>query len=221
MSSHKICFDIKKGVRMTFAKSRGCEIVFNVHAVVKFSERFGGIPVEIPVKCSYRVILKISISRLQDILRPTPDNILKPLPSYDFFLVTTGRESIITLRWRHNGHDSVSNHQPRECLLNSLIRCRSKKTSKLRVTGLCEGNSPETGEFPAQRTSNAENVSIWWRHHRLQLVPVPILSTRDSHWWKQRLIVSWFLVIRWTQILHSKWRVYRCRFAMILYHHWN
>ena len=33
------------------------------------------------------------------------------------------------------------------------------------VTGLCEGNSPVTGEFPAQRTSNAENVSIWWRHH--------------------------------------------------------
>ena len=31
------------------------------------------------------------------------------------------------------------------------------KTSKLRVTGLCEGNSPVTGEFPAQRASNAEN----------------------------------------------------------------
>ena len=44
-------------------------------------------------------------------------------------------------------------------------RCRSKKTSKLRVTGLCEGKSPVTGEFPAQRASNAENVSIWWRHH--------------------------------------------------------
>ena len=29
---------------------------------------------------------------------------------------------------------------------------------------ICEGNSPVTGEFPAQRTSNAENVSIWWRH---------------------------------------------------------
>ena len=40
-----------------------------------------------------------------------------------------------------------------------------KETSKLRVTGLCEGNSPVTGEFPAQRASNAENVSIWWRHH--------------------------------------------------------
>ena len=42
---------------------------------------------------------------------------------------------------------------------------RSKQTSKLRVTGHCAGNSPMTGEFPAQRTSNTENVSIWWRHH--------------------------------------------------------
>ena len=40
-----------------------------------------------------------------------------------------------------------------------------KITSKLRVTGLCAGNSPVTGEFPAQRDSNAENDSIWWRHH--------------------------------------------------------
>ena len=40
-----------------------------------------------------------------------------------------------------------------------------RKTSKLRVTGLCEGNSPMTGEFPSQRASNAENVSIWGRHH--------------------------------------------------------
>ena len=37
--------------------------------------------------------------------------------------------------------------------------------SKLRVTGLCAGNSPVTGEFPAQMASNAENISIWWRHH--------------------------------------------------------
>ena len=36
---------------------------------------------------------------------------------------------------------------------------------KLRVTGLCAVNSPKTDEFPAQMASNAENVSIWWRHH--------------------------------------------------------
>ena len=63
----------------------------------------------------------------------------------------------ITLQWRHNETDGVSNHQPRDCLLNSLFMRRSKKTSQLRVTGLCEENSPGTGEFPTQKASNAEN----------------------------------------------------------------
>ena len=69
----------------------------------------------------------------------------------------------LSLQWRHDERDGVSNHQPHECLLNRLFRRRSKRTSKLRVTGLCAGNSPLTGEFPAQRASNTENVSIWWR----------------------------------------------------------
>ena len=46
-----------------------------------------------------------------------------------------------------------------------LFRRRPKKTSKFRVNGLCEGNSPVTGGFPSQRASNAGNFSIWWRHH--------------------------------------------------------
>ena len=46
-----------------------------------------------------------------------------------------------------------------------LFRRKTNKTSKLRVTGLCDWDSPATGEFPVQRASNAENVSIWWRHH--------------------------------------------------------
>ena len=54
-----------------------------------------------------------------------------------------------TLQWRHNESDGVSNHRRLDCLLNHLFRRRSKKTAKLRVTGLCEGNSPVTGEFPA------------------------------------------------------------------------
>ena len=65
----------------------------------------------------------------------------------------------------HNEWDGVPNHQPHDCLLNRFFRRRSKKTSKLRVIGLCAGNSSVTGEFPAQMASNAENVSIWWRHH--------------------------------------------------------
>ena len=59
----------------------------------------------------------------------------------------------------------VSNHQPLDCLLNRLFSGRSKKTSKLCVTGLCVGDSPVTGEFPAQMVSNAVNVFIGWRHH--------------------------------------------------------
>ena len=83
------------------------------------------------------------------------------------------------LQWRHNGHEGVSNQQPDDCLLNRLFRRRSKKTSKLRVTGLCEGNSPGTGEFPAQMSSYAENVSIWWRHHVL----VQLWYLVSQLWW--------------------------------------
>ena len=53
-----------------------------------------------------------------------------------------------SLHWHHNGRDSVSNHQPHDCLFSRIFRRRSKETSKFRVTGLCVGNSPGTGEFP-------------------------------------------------------------------------
>ena len=77
--------------------------------------------------------------------------------------------SLGSLQWHHNERDGVSNHQPHDCLLKRLFTRRSKKTSKLRVTALYSGNSPVTGEFPAQRASNAENVSNWWRHHVIKL----------------------------------------------------
>ena len=72
-----------------------------------------------------------------------------------------------TLQWRHYGRDGVSNQHHHHCLLNRLFRRGSKKTSKLRVTGLCRGNSPVTGEFPAQMASKAENVSICGRQHEI------------------------------------------------------
>ena len=73
--------------------------------------------------------------------------------------------------------NSVSNHQPHDCLLNCLFRHRSKKISQLRVAGLCEGNSSVTGEFSAKRSSNAENISIWWRHH-------------ENHFWTMRVSLA-------------------------------
>ena len=93
----------------------------------------------------------------------------KPVP--ELVLTCSCHIGIYSLQWRHNGHDNISNHQPHDYLLIGFFRRRSKKTSKLRVTGLrvllaiCAGNSPVPGEFPAQMASNTENVSIWWRHH--------------------------------------------------------
>ena len=46
----------------------------------------------------------------------------------------------------------------RTSIYSTVYSGRSTKTSKLRVTGLCAGNLPVTGEFPAQRASNAENL---------------------------------------------------------------
>ena len=58
--------------------------------------------------------------------------------------IQTSQETIISspLQWRHNERDGVSNPHRLDCILNRL-----------------------TGEFPAQRASKAEKVSIWWRHH--------------------------------------------------------
>ena len=61
--------------------------------------------------------------------------------------------------------DGVSNHQPHDSWTNRLFNAQIKENSKLRITGLCEGNSLMTGEFTAQRASNADDVSILWRHH--------------------------------------------------------
>ena len=53
-----------------------------------------------------------------------------------------------------------------------------------------------TGEFPAQMTSNAENVSIWWRHHALSIKTIANEWSPDSNRIKKivygnRLILNW------------------------------
>ena len=57
-------------------------------------------------------------------------------------------------QWCHNECNGISNHWHLNCLLKFLFKQGSKKTSKLQVTGLYEGNPPVTGGFPSQRASN-------------------------------------------------------------------
>ena len=129
------------------------------------------------------------------------------------FTGSTGLCASVPLRWRQNGHAGVSNHQPHHCLLNHLFGCRSKKTSKLRVTSLCAGNSPGpgTGEFPTQIASNAENVSIWWRHHDTSIPHVPIelgaVFWQMVQWWGSLnlcFIQRWFYLSAVTKHSNQK-----------------
>ena len=99
-----------------------------------------------------------------------------------------------SLQWSYNERNGVSNHRRLDCLFNRLFRRRSKKTSKLHVTGLCEGNAfsallalcegnpPEASGFPPQRASNAKIVSIWWRHHVFWTYPFSRTTPLPIHW---------------------------------------
>ena len=112
-----------------------------------------------------------------------------------------------TLQLRYNERGSVSNQQHLRCLLECRFRRRSKKTSKLRVTGLCMGNSPVTGEFPAPKASNEENVSIWW------LVGLSGVSCRESVLdrvnWKGGFVTQFIIII--------KSKVFNFRFVVIFF----
>ena len=99
-------------------------------------------------------------------------------------------------RWRHNERNGVSNHQPHDCLLNRLFRRRSQKSSKLRVTGLCAGNSPgpvnSPHKWPVTRkmmTSSCtgllgvycDNAPVLVKQYWRIWVNVPYVS--DNTWW--------------------------------------
>ena len=96
----------------------------------------------------------------------------------------------IPLQWRHSEREGLSNHRRLECLFNCLFRRRLKETSKLRVTGLCEGNPPVTGGFLSQRVGNAKNVSIWWRHHDLHILEHVIFRSRPLLYFRYQLQIS-------------------------------
>ena len=65
-----------------------------------------------------------------------------------------------TLQWSHNDRDGISTHRRLHFIGQLLVQAQINETSKVRVTGLCAGNSSVTSEF-----SNVESVSIWWRHY--------------------------------------------------------
>ena len=86
-----------------------------------------------------------------------------------------------TLQWRHNGCDGVSNHQPHYCLPNRLFWRRKNKHQSSASLAFVWGIHRWPMSSP-QMASNAENVSIWWRHHGLTF-----LSTQ---YWNHKSIIT-------------------------------
>ena len=88
---------------------------------------------------------------------------------------------VFTLQWRQNERDGVSNHQPHDCLLNRLLVQIKENIKAPRRWPLC-GEFTVTGEFPAQRASNAEKVSFWWRHQEFnwKFSSVPVVQPHDN-----------------------------------------
>ena len=107
-------------------------------------------------------------------------------------------------------------NQAYHCLLDRLFRRRSKKTLKLRIAGLCQGNFTGDRWIPRQRGSNAENVSIWWRHHdgwiNCHIRNVFLRnSSKIPHaftWWIHKPLYSEFIVSEWYMDILVSWNTF-------------
>ena len=92
----------------------------------------------------------------------------------------------------------------------ACVQAQMKETSKLRVTGLCEGNSPVTGEFSAQR----ENVSIWWRHHEKVFILLDLTAHHPNPFpsWCRKVHFGWEITLSmrrldwWWRVVLREWR---------------
>ena len=101
---------------------------------------------------------------------------LKPCRAFCAYLKAYNAKA---LQWRHIERNAVSYHWRLDCFHNRLFRHWSKKISRLHLIGLWRENSSVTGDFPAQRASDAKDDSIWCVVHqhggiRYKLISVPL-----------------------------------------------
>ena len=88
-------------------------------------------------------------------------------------IVTQMRANMMLLQIKSHYNDVIMSVMTSQIISFTIVysmvyfRRRSKKTSKLRVTGLCEGNSPVTGEFPTKGQWRAKCFHLMtssWKH---------------------------------------------------------
>ena len=72
---------------------------------------------------------------------------------------------IITLHWRHDERDGVSNHQRLVLFAQRFVQAQIKESIKAPLHWPLWGESTGDRWIPLTKGSNAENVSIWWCQH--------------------------------------------------------
>ena len=73
--------------------------------------------------------------------------------------------------------------------------------------------------FPAQMASNAENVSIWWRHHTWGDAWGPLLhswTTKDQAHWRSSIVLTFYYF--WVKIVGLVEGIYLADFIMLFTH---
>ena len=110
----------------------------------------------------------------------------------------------ISLRWRHNGHDGVPNHEPRYCLLNRLFGPRSKKTSKLRVAGFVRGIHRGPGTSPhkwpvTRKMFPFDDVIMSWNFSIVPTIPLLLVLTAATP--NAPAIMNWKITITSSSVL--------------------
>ena len=97
----------------------------------------------------------------------------------------------VSLQWRYNERNGVSNHRRLDCLINCLFRLRSKKTSKLHVTGFVKGNhrrpmvSPHKGSV-TRKMFHLMTSSLKKKKNNISVIDILKfrlqLNARRPHW---------------------------------------
>ena len=131
----KIWCNLCSYLHLNFAKLH-VDFKLDMNTIIYFKKYLRNVAISYnKTTCSFRrndcQIVVQPDSEFQDLF-----NISKPVQNGRHFV----DHFFISLQWRHNERNGVSNHQPHDCLLNRLFRHRAKKTSKLRVTGLYAGS---------------------------------------------------------------------------------
>ena len=119
------------------------------------------------------------------------------------YILSVAADLITRFLTGNNSGHILTNHHPHGCLLNRLLRRRSKKTSKLCVTGLCEGNSPHNRPV-TRKNFPFDDVIMPYREWSVQLSILTYVKTCTLH------VCSWKHVRYHSKYTYgnSNWRSY-------------